>query len=75
MRGPVGALALAHPGDLEREGDVVDDGAPGKRRLFLEHHAERRVRAAHRLAADGDAPFEFGHQAADDVEQRRLAAA
>src|SRR6185437_13975427 len=41
---------------------------------FLEHHADRGVRARYRRAGDGDASFIVADQAADDVEQRRLAA-
>ena len=44
------ALRLGHAGDLEREGDVVGDGAPREGRLLLEHHADRGVRAGHGLA-------------------------
>jgi hypothetical protein len=47
----------------------------GKRRFLLEHHADRGVRSRHRAALDGDAPAVIAGQAADDVEQRRLAAA
>ena len=45
-------FALRHAGHLEREGDVVDDVAPGERRLLLEHHADRCVRTGDRLAGD-----------------------
>ncbi len=45
---------LAHAGDLEREGDVLDHGAPGKGRFLLEHHADRGVRPAHGLARHRD---------------------
>jgi hypothetical protein len=68
-------LAPSDAGELERECDVVDHRAPGKRRLFLEHHAECRVRAGNGFATDANAPLELGRQAADDVEERRLSAA
>jgi hypothetical protein len=45
---------LRHAGDLEREGDIVDDGAPRKCRFLLEHHADRGVRAGYGFAGDGD---------------------
>ena len=66
---------LGHAGDLEREGDVVDDVAPREGRLLLEHHADRGVRAGHGLAGDRDAAVIAAEQPADDVEQGRLAAA
>ena len=69
------ALRLGHAGDLEREGDVVGDGAPREGRLLLEHHADRGVRAGHGLARDRDAALVAVEQPADDVEQGRLAAA
>ena len=67
------ALRLA--GDLEREADVLDHGAPREGGLFLEHHADRGVRAAHLLAGHRDAAVVVLEQAADHVEQGRLAAA
>ena len=47
-------LAFAHADDLEREGDIVDHGAPGEGRFLLEHHADRFVRAGDGLAGDAD---------------------
>ena len=69
------ALLARHTRDLERKGDVLLDRAPGKGRLLLEHHADRGVRTGDRLAFDDDAAFVLIDQSADDVEQRRLAAA
>src|SRR5206468_3899598 len=69
------ALRLRLACDLEREGDILADGAPGKRRLFLEHHADRGMRAFQGLARDRDTPIVAVEQAADDVEQSGLAAA
>ena len=40
------ALRLRQAGDLQRERDVVDHGAPGEGRLLLEDHADRGMRAA-----------------------------
>jgi hypothetical protein len=68
------ALTPRDAGELERKRDVVGNGAPGKCRLFLEHHADRRMRAGYRRAGDGDVPVVVADQAADNVEQRRLAA-
>ena len=68
------ARRLAHARDLEWERDVVDHGAPGKRRLLLEHHADGLVRAGHRFARDRHPPVVAVGEAADDVEKRRLAA-
>jgi hypothetical protein len=68
------ALRLRQAGDLEREGDVVDHRAPGERRLLLEDHPDRRVRTLHGLAGDANRALVVLEQAADDVEQGRLAA-
>ena len=75
MPRPLVALGLRHAGDLQREGHIVDHGAPGKGRLLLEDHADRRMRAAHELARHLDGAVIAVEQPADDVEQRRLAAA
>ena len=75
MPGAVVALRLPHAGDLEREGDVVEHGAPGERRLLLEDHPDRGMRAVDALARDLDGSLIAVEQPADDVEQRRLAAA
>jgi hypothetical protein len=69
------ALRLADALDLEREGDVVENRAPGKGRFLLEHHADGRVRSGNALAADGDGALIGAEQAADDVEHGRLPAA
>ena len=49
------ARGLADAGDLQREGDVVDHGAPREGRFLLEHHADRGVRPAHGFAGHPDA--------------------
>ena len=74
MPRPLDALALRHAGDFQREGDIVDDIAPGEGRLFLEHHADRSMRAVDLFAGDRDPAVITAEQAADDVEQGRLAA-
>jgi hypothetical protein len=69
------ALHLRHSGDLEREGDILGDGAPREGGFLLEHHADRRMRAGHGLAGHGDAALVAVEQSADDVEQCGFAAA
>ena len=69
------ALRFRHPDEFERKPDIVGHGAPGECRFFLEHHADRLVRARNRLARNGDDAFVLAEQAADDVEERGLAAA
>ena len=75
MPGALVALRLWQARDLQRERDVVDDGAPGERGLLLEDHADRWVRPAHALARDLDRALVAVEQPADDVEQGRFAAA
>ena len=62
-------LALGHAGDLEWEGDVIDDIAPRERGLFLEHHTDGRVRAGDFFAGDRDLAVIATEQPADNVEQ------
>ena len=69
------ALGLGHAGNFKWKCDVVDHGAPGEGRLLLEDHADRRMRALHCLACDGDAALVGVEQPAHHVEQRGLAAA
>ena len=71
---PLDALALAHALDLERECDVVEHRAPGKRRLVLKHHADGGMRTTHRFSVDHDAACRHLGEPADDVEDGRLAA-
>jgi hypothetical protein len=69
------AFLARHAGELEREGNIVDDVAPGEGRFLLKHHADRLVRFGYRLAGDSDDALMMAEQSADDVEQCRLAAA
>src|SRR5205823_5879745 len=72
---PLVPFCFGQARDLERKRDVLEHVAPGKRRFFLEHHADRRVGAANRLAVHANASFIVAEQSTDDVEERRLAAA
>src|SRR5215470_18809268 len=69
------ARAARLAGDLEWESDVIEHRAPGKGGFLLEHHADRRMRSPHDLSRDPHPTVVVADQAADDVEQRRLAAA
>ena len=60
---------------LEAEGDVVGDGLPRVQRVGLEHHPPVGAGPDDRLAVDGDRPVGRPVEPADDVQQRRLAAA
>src|SRR6478735_4638728 len=60
---------------LEAPGDVAGHALPRKERELLEHHAAVGPRAAHFLAVDADAAGLGGDEAADDVQERALAAA
>ena len=75
MRGTLHPCRLRHSGNLERKRDVLQDGAPRKRRFLLEHHADRGMRADDGRTLDRDAALVVAGQPADDVEERRLAAA
>jgi hypothetical protein len=75
MRGLLHPCRLPHSRDLERKRDVLLDGAPRKRRFLLEHHADRGMRADDGRTLDRDAALVVAGQPADDVEERRLAAA
>jgi hypothetical protein len=69
------ALGLADPRHVERKSDVLDGRQPGKGGFLLEHHADivrARVRG---MAVDQHASVVVPDQSADDVEQRRFAAA
>src|SRR5580700_10047283 len=69
-------LEFWHALEQHAEADVFQDGVPGKQRVLLEHEGDvLRHRPAHRLAGDFDSAAGWRHQAADDVEQRGLAAA
>jgi hypothetical protein len=69
------ALGFRHAFDLERERDILDDRAPGKRRLFLKHHADRSMRPGDAFASNRDFPLVVAEQTADHVEERRFSAA
>src|SRR5438477_9075088 len=75
MLRPLVTLALGDACDLQRKGDVVNHGPPGKGRLFLEDHPDRRMRAMHQIARHLDGALIAVEQASDDIEKRRLAAA
>ena len=64
--------ALEHHAEI----DVLEHRVPGKQRVLLEHEGDVvRHRPAHGLAGDVHCAGGRRHQAADDVEQRGLAAA
>ena len=75
MLGALEPRVFGHSGDLERKGDILDDGSPWKRGLLLKHHADCRVGAANDVAGNGYAAFVIANEAADDIEQGGLAAA
>ena len=54
---------------------IAEHGLPGKQREVLEHDAAVRPRLADRRAAHADFAGRAGHEAADHVQQRALAAA
>ena len=60
---------------FQRKRDVIDQVAPREGRFLLEDHADRRMRPAHSFARNHNRAVIAVEQAADDVEQRRLAAA
>ncbi len=55
--------------------DVAEHGLPGKQRELLEHRPAVGPGPRHRLAVDCDGALRRLHEAADDIEQRGLAAA
>ena len=59
---------------LQPEQDVLAHREPGKQRVFLEHDAAIDARAGDAAAVDQHLAF-GGEKAADDIEQRALAAA
>ena len=75
MPGPVMALGFGDAGDLQRERNIVEHGAPRKRRFLLKDHADCRMRPRYALARDTHRALARLGQAADDVEQGRFAAA
>ena len=69
------ARVARYASGFQRKGHILDSGAPGKGRFFLEHHADFRLAAAHLFAVEQDLAIVIGEQAADHVHQRGLAAA
>jgi hypothetical protein len=60
---------------FERQGNIVDDAAPGEGAFLLKHHADSGMRASDLRACHGDASLIVVGQCADDVKQCGLAAA
>jgi len=73
--GPGEALGLRQPFHLERPRDVLDGGEPGKQRELLEHHAAIGAGRPDRGAVEAQLAAARGLEAADDVQERALAAA
>src|SRR5215470_10486877 len=74
--GPRRALLARHALEHHPEIDVLEHRAPGKQRALLEHEGDlARHRSGDPLARDLDRAGRRRDQAADDVEQRRLATA
>ncbi len=69
------ALVAGEPHPLEAVEDVGAHALPGKQREVLEHDAAVGARRADRLALDQDLAGLGRQEAADQIEQRRLAAA
>jgi hypothetical protein len=70
------APAVLDAQELEREAEILQHRVPGQQRAFLEHEGNViGSRAIDRLAGDGDRTRGRLQQAADDAEQRALAAA
>src|SRR5207248_2785521 len=72
---PFEPFSFRDSGYLQPERDVLKNCAPVQRRVFLEHHRHVASGAGDDVAVDRDTTPRGAHQAADDVEQRRLAAA
>src|SRR5262249_53349040 len=68
-------LLFGDAGDLERERYVRQGRSPRKGGLFLKHHSDGPALRPRRLAFELDRAVEATEEAADDVEQRGLAAA
>ncbi|MOA32777.1 hypothetical protein D3C78_1540220 [compost metagenome] len=68
------SLGAGHPGQLQAEGDVVLDVAPGQQPLALEHHAAFGAWAPHRFALQAYLAVLAGLESGDEVEQCGLAA-
>jgi hypothetical protein len=74
FRGLGQALALGQSLHLERPCDVLDGGEPGKQRELLEHHAAIGARRPDRTAVEPQVAGGRGLEAAEDVQERALAA-
>ena len=72
---PFAALACAEAAVLQRQADVVGNTAPRQQGEILEDVGERVERIGRRGARQGDATGAGLQQAAQDAEQRALAAA
>jgi len=71
---PLLALRPRHFSQLQRKRDIVQHGTPGKRRLLLEHHPDRRMRARDLLAPDPNFAAVVADEPADDIEQSGFSA-
>ena len=68
-------LAFGRAPPAQAEADVFAHGEPRENAVLLEDEDAARVRAVHRLAFDEHLAARRLEEAADDVEQRRFAAA
>src|SRR5204862_3479693 len=60
---------------LQGPGNVLDGGQPGKQRELLKHHAPVRAGCPDRPSVQADVAGRGRLEAADDVQERALAAA
>ena len=67
--------ARGQPASAQGEGDVVERVAPGQQPRFLEDEADPRIGPDHGLARRPHGAAGRAEQAADDAQQRALAAA
>src|SRR5256885_1141230 len=71
----LGGGAAFEPEDLDRQQHVLEDGAPREEHRRLEHHPDAPARPGDLRRTDADVPGAGVEQPADQLEQRRLAAA
>src|SRR5438552_3995770 len=71
----LGGGAALEPEDLDRQQHVLEDGAPREEHRRLEHHPDAPARPGDPRRTDADVPGAGVEQPADQLEQRRLAAA